>query len=124
MINYHVLGVFTKLYGENAEMTLGRSLLISVVGFLLVIVVLLLLALVVKCFSAIFGKADKKSAQEQPAEVTPAAPVPAVPAVSNDPKLEGVSEEEAAVVMAVISHQTGIPLNRLKFNSIKLSEGK
>ena len=34
-------------------------------------------------------------------------------------KLIDVTEEEAAVVMAVVSHRSGIPLNRLQFNSIK-----
>ena len=30
-----------------------------------------------------------------------------------------LTEEEAAVIMAITSHQSGIPLNRLQFNSIK-----
>ena len=45
-----------------------------------------------------------------------AAPAPApVPQV----KLEGVSEVEAACVMAIVSHETGIPLDQLVFKSIK-----
>ena len=43
-----VLGVFENLYGVGAEMTLGRTLLISAVGFLLVFLILGLLALFVK----------------------------------------------------------------------------
>lgn len=128
MINYQLLGVFENIYGKGAEMTISKALFISIVGFLIVIVILLLLALVIKAFSTVFGKLEKKTANneaaaaaEAPAPV--AVPVQTVP-VSNDPVLEGVSEEEAAVVMAVISHKTGIPLNRLKFNSIKLSEEK
>lgn len=123
MFDYQLLGVFTRLYGENAQMTMSRALLISVVGFILVIIILLLLALVVRGFSALFGKSEKKDA---PA-VSPAPAVqpvqtvqPAVPA----PVLEGVTDEQAAVIMAVVSHKTGIPLNRLQFNSIKLSEDK
>ena len=34
-------------------------------------------------------------------------------------KLIDVTEEEAAVIMAVVSHRSGVPLNRLQFNSIK-----
>lgn len=123
MFDYQLLGVFTRLYGENAQMTMNRALLISVVGFILVIIILLLLALVVRGFSALFGKSEKKDA---PA-VSPAPAVqpiqtvqPAVPATV----LEGVTDEQAAVIMAVVSHKTGIPLNRLQFNSIKLSEDK
>ena len=124
MFDYQLLGVFTRLYGENAQMTMSRALLISVVGFVLVIIILL--ALVVKGFSALFGKAEKK---EAPA-VSSASPVPAVQPVQTAqpavpaPVLDGVTDEQAAVIMAVVSYKTGIPLNRLQFNSIKLSEDK
>lgn len=126
MVNYQLLGVFETIYGKGAEMTLSKALFISLVGFCLVIVILMLLALVIKCFSAVFGKLEKNTAKNDaaPAQSVPAQAYVQTAPVSNDPILEGVSEEEAAVVMAVISHKTGIPLNRLKFNSIKLSEGK
>ncbi len=131
MFNYRLLGVFTRLYGENAQMTFGRSLLISVVGFVLVIIVLLLLALVVKGFSALFGKSGKNetavSADSAVQPVQPVQPVQTVQSVQSAvsaPVLEGIGEEQAAVVMAVVSYKTGIPLNRLQFNSIKLSEDK
>lgn len=126
MFDYQLLGVFTRLYGENAQMTMSRALLISVVGFLLVIVILLLLALVVRGFSALFGKSEKK---ETPA-VSAVSPAPAVQPVQTvqpalpAPVLEGVTDEQAAVIMAVVSYKTEIPLNRLQFNSIKLSEDK
>lgn len=123
MFDYQLLGVFTRLYGENAQMTMSRALLISVVGFVLVIIILLLLALVVRGFSALFGKSEKKDAPAvSPAPaVQPVQPAQfALPA----PVLEGVTDEQAAVIMAVVSHKTGIPLNRLQFNSIKLSEDK
>ena len=47
--------------------------------------------------------------------VNPAAAPAPVPQV----KLEGVSEVEAACVMAIVSHETGIPLDQLVFKSIK-----
>ena len=52
-----------------------------------------------------------------------AAPVaaPAAPAYTG-PVLIGVEEKETAVIMAIVSHKTGIPLNRLRFESIKLLE--
>ncbi len=128
MFDYRLLGVFTRLYGENAQMTFGRSLLISVVGFVLVIIVLLLLALVVKGFSALFGKSGKnETAVSAASAVQPVQPVQTVQSVQSAvsaPVLEGIGEEQAAVVMAVVSYKTGIPLNRLQFNSIKLSEDK
>ena len=55
-----------------------------------------------------------KAAAPAPKAAPAAAPVPA-PQV----KLEGVSEVEAACVMAIVSHETGIPLDQLVFKSIK-----
>lgn len=54
------------------------------------------------------------------------APVASVqaPAVYTGPVLTGVEEKEAAVIMAIVSDKTGIPLERLKFESIKLMEDK
>lgn len=65
---------------------------------------------------------NAKKAPELPAdEKKPAATV--APAYTG-PVLNGVEEKEAAVIMAIVSHKTGIPLNRLKFDSITLKEDK
>ena len=66
----------------------------------------------------------KKAPEAPAAEKTVAAPAVAAPAapVYTGPALVGVEEKEAAVIMAIVSHQTGIPLNRLRFESIKLLE--
>ena len=64
----------------------------------------------------------KKVVAEEPSAPSEAA-VQSAP-VYTGPELIGVSEKEAAVVMAVVSHKTGIPLNRLRFDSIKLTEDK
>lgn len=55
---------------------------------------------------------------------TPTRPVADTPVqtVYAGPVLVGVEEKEAAVIMAIVSHKTGIPLNRLRFDSIKLME--
>ena len=36
--------------------------------------------------------------------------------------LENVEEKEAAIIMAIVSDKSGIPLERLAFKSIKLME--
>ena len=64
---------------------------------------------------------SKKAVPE--AEKAPAA-APVTAAVYTGPVLTNVDEKEAAVVMAVVSHKTGIPLERLAFKSIKLMEDK
>lgn len=57
---------------------------------------------------------------------TPSTAPAAAPAqaVYTGPVLTGVEEKEAAVIMAIVSDKTGIPLEKLKFESIKLLEDK
>ena len=127
------LGVFENIYGEGAIMDLGQTLLISVVGFGIVFLVLGFLAIFVFGMGKVFdviGK--KKEAKEEAAAEAPAAaaaPAPAgTPLPANqsigDLTLINTTEEEAAVIMAITSNKSGIPLNRLKFNTIKLMEDK
>lgn len=118
---------------------------ISGLGFLIVLIVLAGLMLFVKLLSSIISGASKKEkaenidkisapATEAPAPaVAPSAPVVSAPApieVAKAPvkelpytpgyvTLDGVSEQDAAVVMAITSDKTGIPLERLCFKSIR-----
>ncbi len=66
----------------------------------------------------------KKAPTEIKAASVEVAPVAAPVQVYTGPVLSGVEEKEAAVIMAIVSDKTGIPLERLKFNSIKLMEDK
>ena len=66
----------------------------------------------------------KKPAAETPAAPATAVAAPAAAPVYTGPVLEGINEKEAAVVMAIVSDKTGISLNRLKFESIRLTEDK
>ena len=116
------LGVFERVFPDG--MTTGRSLLISLVGFLIVFAVLSVIALFVKGMGAFFDAKNKKTdsvAEKKTAEAPSAAPAAASPAYSG-PELDGVTEPEAAVIMALVSHESGIELNRLKFNSIRFKE--
>ena len=66
--------------------------------------------------------------KKTPAAVSAAVPVAVAPVaaapVYAGPVLVGVEDKEAAVIMAIVSDKTGIPLERLKFESIKLMEDK
>ena len=53
-----------------------------------------------------------------PVAAAPVAAPAAAPAPVPQVKLEGVSEVEAACVMAIVSHESGIPLDQLVFKSI------
>ena len=120
-----LLGVFTTIYPDG-EMTLSRALLISLVGICVVFAILGVIALFVKIMGTAF---DRFSVRSTPAEAFPSVPEQMTdlsPLPDNTSQgtltLENVTEEEAAVIMAIVSNRSGIPLNRLQFNSIRLLE--
>ncbi len=99
------------------------ALMIALSGIVIVFIMLALLWGVIAVISRMMGVLEKHTAH--PASVSAAAPAAAAPAAAPAPapvpqvKLEGVSEVEAACVMAIVSHETGIPLDQLVFKSIK-----
>ena len=109
---------------NNLELT-GSMLIVALVGILIVLVELGILAVLIQGISkivrALEGAVSKKSAVP-PAPA--AAPVAAPAAPSAGVQLVGVDEPTAAVIMAIVSNESGIPLNRLSFKSIKITEDK
>lgn len=112
----------------NLKMPLSDALATSLIGITTVICILAIIAvliiLVSKVIRAIEGAATK-NAPATPA--APAASAPAgvpMPAGMNQGELELINTDEktAAVIMAIVSDKSGIPLNRLSFESIKLVE--
>ena len=89
------------------------ALMIAVSGFFIVFLMLAVLwgiiVIISRAVTALAGK-------EQQSAAAPAAPAPAAPAVV---VLEGIDETQAACVMAIVSHEPGIPLDELVFKSIK-----
>ncbi len=117
---------------QGESMTVPEALGTAVVGILVVLAELALLALFITILSKIIGAFTKKKKAAEPAEeaaapaaVQPAAQ-PAVQAVRADdsPNLINVDEPTAACIMAIVSNRSGIPLERLRFRSIKLLEDK
>lgn len=111
------------------QLSLGETLKTSGVGFVIVLIVLafiaVLILLISKVFNKIAGKGKSAEANDEtavssaPVATAPVTAAPVAPVTSGYLRLEGVSEANAAVIMALVSHQTGIPLNRLAFRSIK-----
>lgn len=108
------------------ELQTSDVLMVCVVGIIIVILELALIALCIKGVSkAINGltKATKKKIKSEaetnvvpvPAEGKPQSPVQ----VKQAPELVDVDEKTAAVIMAIVSKESGIPLERLAFKSIK-----
>lgn len=92
----------------------------ALTGFVVVLSMLAIIAIAILIFSKVMacfsGKKEKN--ETAPAE-TPAAPA-ANQARSLD--LIDVDESTAAVIMAIVSEESGIPLDRLSFKSIKKVE--
>ncbi len=60
-------------------------------------------------------------------ETPDTAPIKAAPVSKPAPAgvtLENVEEKDAAVIMAIVANKSGIPIERLSFKSIKLTEDK
>jgi Na+-transporting methylmalonyl-CoA/oxaloacetate decarboxylase gamma subunit len=113
------------MISDKVLLTFGESLLLSGIGMLVVFMELIALALMIIVLSKVLGavtgrKKAEAPAAPAPAPAAPAAPqaAPAAPAVPGV-LLEGVDERSAAVIMAIVSQKSGIPLNRLSFRSIK-----
>lgn len=106
-------------------MTVLQGLPYAFFCFLLVFVVLITLWILIRLFSiliGIFEKSTKKAAPEQPAvpQTVPEAKPEEVS--SGTLKLHNVDEKTAAMIMAIVSDESGIPLSELCFKSIKAIE--
>ena len=118
-------GVFGRVFADGL-MTPSRMLLISLIGFVVVFIVLGIIALFVKGLGRTFDTLNSK--KKAPAVTVPPAAVPG-PAAAPEKKFEGVkltdvSDADAAVIMAIVSDRSGIPLDRLQFNYIRPAEDK
>lgn len=105
----------------------ANDFLTAILGITVVMATLALIAvcilLISKVIRIVESKFTKKAAPDAPEAP---APVPAPEGVNNgEVDLVGVDEKTAAVIMAIVSQQSNIPLNRLSFKSIRLiDDGK
>lgn len=109
-------------------MDILTALKISISGFFVVFVALGLICLSIKILSMIILFFDKSKTQknEISEEITPAIETNKVEDSDivgcGELKLFGVDEKTAAMVMAIVSDESKIPLAELQFKSIKLIE--
>ncbi len=124
------------MIGQTLGLLTGKTLetsdvlMVCVVGIIVVIVELALIAFCItgvsKAINGLTKATKKKMKAETPASSAPAAvaapaqaAAPVAVAVKKDPELIGVDEKSAAIIMAIVSDESGIPLERLAFKSIK-----
>lgn len=108
------------------EFTIIDALVTSVIGAGVVMSILALIAVLIilasKAIRAIEAKAVKKADAPVAAPVAEASP--SVVAVDREVELIGTDEKTAAVIMAIVSKESGIPVERLSFKSIKLLDSE
>ncbi|MGN1073681.1 MAG: OadG family transporter subunit [Eubacteriales bacterium] len=106
----------------------GEVFLYSLVGLVVVIASLAVLACMIMLISKLVARFASGKAPEAPAPAAaskPAAPAasaaakPAVMATAGELVLRDVDDQTAALLMAIVADQTKIPLNELRFKSIK-----
>lgn len=104
-------------------LSVSNALMIALSGFVIVFFMLALLWGAIVVLSRLLGGVTPSPAVSASAPVRPSAPV-SVPSPVPSPapaavQLIGVSEPEAACIMAIVSHETKIPLDELIFRSIR-----
>ncbi|MBR5825996.1 MAG: OadG family protein [Clostridia bacterium] len=103
-----------------------KALAVSAIGLLTVIIILAIIACLILLVSKAIRALEAAFAKKAPTGNTETAPAaPAAESVSQGQvDLVNTDEKEAAVIMAIVSDKSGIPLERLSFKSIKLLDEK
>ena len=110
-------------------MTIYESLKVSVFGLGIVFAVLTGLSLMVKIQSAIAALVEKSIdsmgiSKNEIAECNGGTEPDPAGVSSGELRLVGLDEKTAAIIMAIISHESKIPIEELQFRSIKAAEGQ
>lgn len=118
-----------ELFLINAAMEhigVGTAGLVALLGYIVVFIGLIALMVVIMIVGKIMVGKQAKAAAPAPAAAPAAAPAPAAkpaapeaPGTAGDVKLYGTPDRDAALIMAIVAHKTGKPLNTLRFKSIK-----
>ena len=114
---------------KEGVLPIGEALLDAGIVILVVFGVLCLICILISISGAIFASLDKKKATAPVAapaatETKAAEPVNEEEFSSGTLRLKGCDEKTAAMIMAIVSDNTGIPLSELVFKSITLVEEK
>lgn len=96
------------------KITFLESLGVDVFGLAIVFAVLIALSVIIKLISLVFRL--RTNAMAGTAQYESAQPVQQ----DGELRLTDVDEKTAAAIMAIVSKNSGIPLSRLRFNSIRL----
>ncbi len=109
-------------------LSLLDSLVVAISGFVIVFIMLAVLWGIIIVISKAVGSMSKPSPAPAPTAASAPAPAPVkkpepeLPLVPLVPEIDigqGISEAQAACIMAIVCSETDIPLDQLIFRSIK-----
>ncbi len=114
----------------SLKMPISQALTTALVGIVTVLLILSLIAVCIMILSKVIRTIE--SAAHKNGEESKSAPAAESKTANGEPlpytksigslELIGTDEATAAVIMAIVSDKSGIPLNRLEFKSIRLLE--
>ena len=110
---------------RGQHLTTAEMLMNAGIVILVVFVVLLLMYILISISGKIIQAIAKIGSKEEPAKAPAAAPAAAASEEvfsSGSLKLKNCDEKTAAMIMAIVADDSGIPLEELVFKSIKLVE--
>ncbi len=113
---------------KEGVLPMNEALLDAGIVIVVVFAVLCIICILISISGSIFSSVAKTEKKAE-APTAPAAPVQAEQAPeeefsSGSLRLKGCDEKTAAMIMAIVSDNTGIPLSELIFKSITLIEEK
>lgn len=112
---------FTKSGVTAGALGGGQILTYSVIGFLTVFAVLLILFVAITIQGKIFDSMNRK---EDAGIAAQSENTDAPKSCCDEVMLTDVDEESAAMIMAIVADETGIPMEELYFKSIELVKGE
>ena len=105
------------------EITIIQAVGYSVLGFAIVFAALIALwgviGIMAKFFAAKEAKAKAAAPAAAPAAAAPAKEAKPAPGTAGEMKMFDVPDRQAALAMAIVAAQLNVPLNELRFKSIK-----
>lgn len=109
-----------EIISKPGEFGIGNALIVSLTGILVVLAELAILALCITVIGKVIGKITKKKTVTQDVvKINNDEPSSVTTIGGRKVKLIDVDEKTAAMVIALVAHETQIPLDKLDFKSIK-----
>ena len=113
------------------EIGIGKALQYSLLGIGIVFAMIIVLMIVVKLMTLIVGSAEAAASKSAAAaqsskeivENDTSGTGELAPGSAGELKLYNVSDRDAAMIMAIVADRLKVPLNELRFKSIREIEG-